>query len=188
MQIGVLAMQGAFLEHIRSLEALGVKGIEIRKKNQLKEIDGLIIPGGESTTIGKLMIEFDLMDTVRSLVEDGMPVFGTCAGLVLLAQEIIESDQPRIGLMNAKARRNAFGRQIESFEVDLDIPVLGEDPFHAVFIRAPFLEEVNPPAEVLARFMDKTVLARQGNILAAAFHPELTNDLRLHRYFIELAK
>ncbi|MDN5344210.1 MAG: pyridoxal 5-phosphate synthase pdxT subunit [Clostridia bacterium] len=188
MKIGVLAMQGAFREHIKSLAALGIQGEEIRHKNQLEGISGLIIPGGESTTIGKLMVEFNLLEPVRELAAAGMPVFGTCAGMVLLARDIIGSDQPRLGLMNARVQRNAFGRQVDSFEVDLEIPVLGPEPFHAVFIRAPFLEAVEPPAEVLATFDGKIVMARQGNLLATAFHPELTNDLRVHRYFLEMIK
>lgn len=186
MQIGVLAMQGAFREHIKALAALGVEGVEIRRKSQLEDISGLIIPGGESTTIGKLMLEFELLEDIRRLGEEGMPIFGTCAGMVLLAKDIIGSDQPRLGLMNTSVKRNAFGRQVDSFEVDLDIPVLGSGPFHAVFIRAPYLESVEPPAEALATFMDKIVMARQGNLLATAFHPELTADLRLHRYFLDM--
>ncbi|MDN5325318.1 MAG: pyridoxal 5-phosphate synthase pdxT subunit [Moorella sp. (in: firmicutes)] len=188
MRIGVLAMQGAFREHIQSLEALGVQGVEIRHANQLEGIAGLIIPGGESTTIGKLMVEFNLLEPVRHLAEGGLPVFGTCAGMVLLAREITGSDQPRLGLMNARVQRNAFGRQVDSFEVDLEIPALGAEPFHAVFIRAPYIEEIEPPAEALATFKDKIVMARQGNILATAFHPELTEDLRVHRYFLEMIK
>lgn len=188
MKIGVLAMQGAFREHIKSLAALGVQGVEIRHDKQLADIAGLIIPGGESTTIGKLMVEFNLLEPVRHLAGEGLPVFGTCAGMVLLAKDIIGSDQPRLGLMHASVQRNAFGRQVDSFEVDLDIPFLGKEPFHAVFIRAPYLEKVEPPVESLATFMGKTVMARQGNLLATAFHPELTNDLRVHRYFLEMIK
>jgi 5'-phosphate synthase pdxT subunit len=188
MKIGVLAMQGAFREHIASLAALGVEGVEIRRERQLEGIDGLIIPGGESTTIGKLMVDFNLLEPIRELAAAGMPLFGTCAGMVLLARDIIGSDQPRLGLMHVSVQRNAFGRQVDSFEVDLEIPVLGEEPFHAVFIRAPYLERVEPPAESLATFMGKTVMARQGNLLATAFHPELTNDLRIHRYFLEMIK
>lgn len=188
MKIGVLAMQGAFREHITSLASLGVEGIEVRRERHLEGIDGLIIPGGESTTIGKLLVEFNLLEPIRELAAGGMPVFGTCAGMVLLARDIIGSDQPRLGLMNVKVKRNAFGRQVDSFEVDLDVPVLGEKPFRAVFIRAPYLEEVEPPARSLATFMGKSVMARQGNLLATAFHPELTNDLRIHRYFLEMIK
>lgn len=145
----------------------------------------MIIPGGESTTIGRLLVEFELLDPICNLAREGMPILGTCAGMVLLAENIIGSDQPRLGLMRVSVLRNAFGRQVDSFEARLDIPVLGPEPFPGVFIRAPYLEEVQPPAEALATFMGKVVMARQGRLLSAAFHPELTSDLRVHRYFLE---
>jgi 5'-phosphate synthase pdxT subunit len=134
------------------------------------------------------MVEFGLLEPVREMAAAGMPVFGTCAGMVLLARDISGSDQPRLGLMHARVQRNAFGRQVDSFETDLDIPALGEEPYHAVFIRAPYLENVEPPAQSLATFRGKTVMARQGNLLATAFHPELTDDLRLHRYFVAMVQ
>lgn len=186
MRVGVLAMQGAFREHIKSLNALGVEGVEIRYKDQLKEISGLIIPGGESTTISKLMIEYELFEPVSRLGREGMPIFGTCAGMVMLAKDIVNSQQPRLGLMDIKVKRNAFGRQVDSFEARLDIPAIGADPFNAVFIRAPYLEGVGPGVEVLASFGDKAVMARQNNLLVAAFHPELTDDIRIHKYFLSM--
>ncbi len=188
MLIGVLAMQGAFREHQQALAECGVKSIQIRRPEQLAGIDGLIIPGGESTTIAKLMKDYGLFERVKKLGEEGMPIFGTCAGMILLAREIEGSDQPRLGLMAIKVRRNAYGRQVNSFEEDLEIPVLGKEPFQGVFIRAPQILEVKNSVEVLARQGEKIVFAREGNFLAAAFHPELTDDLRLHKYFLEIVK
>lgn len=184
MLIGVLALQGAFIEHQRMLAACGAQSRQVRKPEQLDGLDGLIIPGGESTTMGKLMNDFGLFGPVVTRAQEGMPVFGTCAGLILMAREIAGSEQPRLGLMDMMAERNAFGRQVESFETDLAMPVLGEEPFQAVFIRAPYILEVGPGVEVLARFEEKIVCARQGRFLAAAFHPELTGDTRLHRLFL----
>lgn len=188
MLIGVLAMQGAFREHQQALARCGAESLQIRRPEQLAEIDGLIIPGGESTTIAKLMKDYGLFERVKTLGEKGMPIFGTCAGMILLAREIEGSDQPRLGLMGIKVRRNAYGRQVDSFEEDLEIPVLGKKPFRAVFIRAPQILEVKTGVEVLARQNGKIVFAREGNFLAAAFHPELTDDLRLHKYFLEIIK
>ncbi len=185
MRVGVLALQGAFIEHERVLKKLGCETIQVKKREHLDDIDGLIIPGGESTTIGKLMNEFRLTDRIREVAENGMPVFGTCAGLILMAKEIIGSDQPRLGLMNIVAHRNAFGRQVDSFETDLMITGLEDEPFRAVFIRAPYIKEVKSWVEVLARVDDKIVLAREKNFMAAAFHPELTNDPRVHSLFLE---
>ncbi|WP_297197645.1 pyridoxal 5'-phosphate synthase glutaminase subunit PdxT [Thermanaeromonas sp.] len=184
MVIGVLALQGGFREHIAVLERCGVKAKEIRKKEELDGIDGLIIPGGESTTFGRLMVDFGLLDPLVNLIKGGLPVFGTCAGLVVLCREIVGSEQPRLGVLNARVRRNAFGRQVDSFEADLEVPVLGPEPFRGVFIRAPYIEELWPPAEVLATLEGKIVAARQDKILVTAFHPELTTDERFHRYFI----
>ncbi|HWI55251.1 MAG TPA: pyridoxal 5'-phosphate synthase glutaminase subunit PdxT [Desulfobacteria bacterium] len=188
MRIGVLALQGAFIEHEKVLQELGCETVQVRKKEQLEEIDGLIIPGGESTTIGKLMEEFDLAEGIKKKANEGMPVFGTCAGLIVLATDIFESAQPRLGLMNIVAHRNAFGRQVDSFETDLDVKGLEGEPFKAVFIRAPYIKEAGKEVDVLASHNDKIVLARQGNIMAAAFHPELTDDNRIHRIFIDLIK
>ncbi len=185
MRIGVLALQGAFIEHEKVLQSLGCETVQVRKREQLDDIDGLVIPGGESTTIGKLMNEFDLTDRIREMARDGVPVFGTCAGLILMAKDIVESDQPRLGLMNIVAHRNAFGRQVDSFETDLSVKGLNGKPFRAVFIRAPFIKEVKNGVEVLAEVDDKVVLAREKNFLAAAFHPELTGDTRIHELFLD---
>lgn len=184
MRIGVLAAQGAFREHVRALAACGAAAVEVRKPEQLDGLDGLVIPGGESTAIARILLDFGLFDRVRALGEAGLPIFGTCAGMVLLAKEIEGSTQPRLGLMDITVRRNAFGRQVESFEADLDIPVLGAAPLRGVFIRAPYVVRTGPGVQVLASLEGKIVLVEQGRLLAAAFHPELTTDLRLHRYFL----
>ena len=184
MQIGVLALQGAFIEHEKVLKRLGCQVVQVKKAEHLNNLGGLIIPGGESTTIGKLMNEFLLTDRIRELATQGMPVFGTCAGLILMAKDIVASDQPRLGLMNIVAHRNAFGRQVDSFETDLEINGLGQ-PFKAVFIRAPYIKEVKNGVEVLATVNDRIVLAKEKNLLAAAFHPELTEDTRIHQLFLE---
>ncbi|SHF10838.1 pyridoxal 5'-phosphate synthase glutaminase subunit PdxT [Desulforamulus putei] len=188
MVIGVLALQGAFIEHQKSLAACGVESIQVRKPEQLDGIQGLIIPGGESTTMGKLMHRFDLFEPIRELGRRGVPIFGTCAGLIMLAKEIAGSDQPRLSLMDIEVERNAFGRQVESFETDLMVPDLGEEPLRAVFIRAPYIKSTGNNVRVMATFDDKIVLARQDNYLVAAFHPELTDDIRLHRYFLNMIK
>ncbi|WP_027718875.1 pyridoxal 5'-phosphate synthase glutaminase subunit PdxT [Desulfovirgula thermocuniculi] len=186
MVVGVLALQGAFREHQQVLEAMGVKTRQVRKPEELEGISALIIPGGESTAIGKLLVDYGLMEPIREMAAGGLPIFGTCAGLILLAKEITGSPQPRLGLMDIRAERNAFGRQVESFEVDLEVPALGEKPLRAVFIRAPYISAVGPGVEVLASLGDgKIVMARQGRYLACAFHPELTEDRRVHRYFLE---
>ncbi len=187
MRIGVLAMQGAFIEHMDALRRLRVDAVSVRLPEELKGINGLIIPGGESTTIGKLIIEYQLMGELRKLVGQGLPVLGTCAGMVLMAKELSGLDQETLGVMGIRVRRNAFGRQVDSFETELDIPVLGPPPFHAIFIRAPWIERVGAGVEVLASLPDGTpVAAREGNLIATAFHPELTCDLRLHEYFLSL--
>jgi len=159
----------------------------VRLPQQLVELDGLVIPGGESTTITRLLQSYDLMDKISSLANNGLPIFGTCAGMIVLAKEISDSTIQPIGVMAIKVRRNAFGRQRESFESDLSIPVLGEKPFPGVFIRAPVIEQANSNVEVIARLADnQMVAARQGNLLACAFHPELTDDTRLHKYFLDI--
>jgi len=190
-KIGVLAMQGAFAEHIEALRRLGVAAVPVRLPGELKEVKGLIIPGGESTTIGKLLGEYRLVGELKKLIAKGFPVFGTCAGMVLLAKEVRGLDGNHsvelLGAMDIAVRRNAFGRQVDSFETDLDISVLGPPSFHAVFIRAPRIEKVGRGVEVLASLADGTpVAARQGNVVATAFHPELTADLRLHKHFLSL--
>jgi pyridoxal 5'-phosphate synthase pdxT subunit len=186
MQIGILALQGAVREHCNSLKACGVEPVEIKYREDLDRIGGLIIPGAESTTVGKLLVRNQMMDRIAELGRAGFPIFGTCTGLILLAKEIIGSDQPRLGLMDITVERNAFGRQIASFEGDLDIPELGVPPFHAVFIRAPYITGVGKEVKVLARLGEKILLARQGKLLAAAFHPELTADVRIHQYFLKM--
>ncbi len=188
MKVGILAMQGAFREHAAVIEHCGCEPVLVRKTEHLADLAGLIIPGGESTTIGKLLVEFGLLDQIKQLGEQGFPLFGTCAGLILLAKEIVNSEQPRLGLMDIVAKRNAYGRQVDSFETDFQVTELGDQPIRAVFIRAPYIEQVGPGVQVLATYQDKIILARQANLLAAAFHPELTNDYRLHQYFIEMCQ
>ncbi len=186
MKIGVLALQGAVREHCNSLKGCGVEPVEIRYKEQLQEVKGLIIPGGESTTVGKLLVKHDMLGLLADMGRNGFPVFGTCTGLILLAKEINGSDQLRLGLMDITVERNAFGRQIASFEADLDIAELGPEKFHAVFIRAPYITKVGENVKVLAQIDGKILLAQQGSLLAAAFHPELTADLRIHQHFLGL--
>ena len=198
MKIGILAAQGAFIEHEKMLRRLGVETVEVRLPEHLAGLDGLIIPGGESTTIGKVASEWGLMEPMRAFAEAGRPLWGTCAGMILMAREVSDSvpGQPLLKLMDVTVRRNAFGRQVDSFEADLEIPALGDSsfddaqdrPFHAVFIRAPLIERVGKEVQVLAQIEDGTVVAvREGSLLATAFHPELTDDDRFHRYFLRLA-
>ncbi len=188
MRIGVLAAQGAFAEHIAALRRLEAEALPVRLPSQLEGLNGLIIPGGESTSISKLMLHYDLASRIKSLAADGLAVFGTCAGMILMAENVPDSDIEPLGLMDITVRRNAFGRQVDSFETELAIPALGEQPFPAVFIRAPVVECSHSTVEVLARLADGTAVAvRQGRLLAAAFHPELTDDLRFHRYFLDIA-
>lgn len=187
MRIGVLASQGAFVEHMDMLRQLKVDTLPVRLPRELAGLDGLIIPGGESTSISKLMLTYNLMDEVGNLARNGLPIFGTCAGMILLANKILDSDVVPLGLMDIVVGRNAFGRQRESFETDLSIPVLGEMPFPAVFIRAPVIQQTNGKIEILARLADGTaVAARQASLLVSAFHPELTSDLRFHQYFLDI--
>lgn len=188
MKIGVLGLQGAVREHFQALNACGVEAIEILYRDQLDEVQGLIIPGGESTTVGKLLVRNQMLDPLIEKGKQGFPIFGTCTGLILLAKEVEGSDQAQLGLMNIKVNRNAFGRQIASFEKDLLIEGLGETPFHAVFIRAPYISQVGSRVKALAKVEEKIVLAQEGKFLAAAFHPELTKDLRIHQYFLEMCE
>ncbi len=186
-RIGVLALQGDFAEHIAALSRLDAEAVPVRLPDELNGIGGLVIPGGESTTIGKLMAEYRLAGDLRSLIEDGMPVLGTCAGMVALAKKLSGTDQETLGVMDIEVRRNAFGRQVDSFEADIDIPVLGPAPFRAVFIRAPRIERVGSGVEILASLPDGSpVAARERGLVATAFHPELTPDLRFHEYFLAL--
>jgi len=187
MKIGVLASQGAFAEHISVLHQLGVESVPVRLPRELEGLDGLIIPGGESTSISKLLFDYSLTNKLKSLAQNGLPVFGTCAGMILLASETEDFKVDTLGVMGIRVRRNAFGRQKESFEAELSIPVLGEEPFPGVFIRAPIIEQVNDGVEILASLDDGiSVAARQGRLLVSAFHPELTDDLRFHQYFLDI--
>jgi 5'-phosphate synthase pdxT subunit len=187
MKIGVLASQGAFAEHIAKLYRLEVEAIPVRLPEELAGLDGLIIPGGESTSIGRLMQDYRLTSKISELAKKGLPILGTCAGMILLAKENSNAYPEPLGLMDITVRRNAFGRQTESFETELLIPVLGEKPFPGVFIRAPLIEKVNGKVEVVARLTDGTIVAaRQGKLVALAFHPELTDDLRFHQYFLDI--
>jgi 5'-phosphate synthase pdxT subunit len=195
-KVGVLALQGAFLEHATMLRKLGASPVEVRLPQDLASLDGLIIPGGESTTIGKLATQFGLMEPLHTFIEQGQPVWGTCAGLIFLAKDIGATGSgghiipPRLAVMDVTVDRNAFGRQVDSFEADLQLN-FGEEkaPFRAVFIRAPKIEAMGPTVEALARLADNSpVAARQDNLLVTAFHPELTTDLRFHQYFLDMVE
>jgi len=185
MQVGVLALQGAFAAHSDCLTSIGVQSIEVRNPEQLNSVDALLMPGGESSTMSQLLESSGLFDPIASRIADGMPVFGTCAGMILLASEILDgrSDQRSFSAIDISVRRNAFGRQVDSFESTINSPV-GE--FHGVFIRAPRIERVGEEVEVLGSINNEPVLVRQGNVLAASFHPELSNDARLHEYFVSI--
>lgn len=183
-KIGVLALQGAFREHRHALERLGVEVREVRLPKDLEHLDGVIFPGGESTTIGKLMVNYGLDTALRDFHEDGGAIWGTCAGAILLATDIEGSSQPRLGLLEMTVARNAFGRQVDSFEVPLAVKGLAT-PFPAVFIRAPVIETVGEGVDVLAEVDDRIVLVHKGRLLASSFHPELSGDDRLHRFFVE---
>jgi 5'-phosphate synthase pdxT subunit len=185
VKIGILALQGAFIEHAKLLRQLGAQTVEVRLPAQLNGLDGLIIPGGESTTIGKLAHDFELLEPLRAFAASH-PTWGTCAGLIFLARDVGQA-QPLLGLMDVVVERNAFGRQVDSFTTDLSVPLLGERPFPAVFIRAPLIAGVGPGVETLARLDDgRVVAARQGHLLATSFHPELTDDERFHRLFLDM--
>jgi len=188
MKMGVLALQGAFAEHIAKLNNLGVETKPVRLPRQLAGLDGLIIPGGESTSINNLMVSYRMKSELKKLAESSFPIFGTCAGMILLASNVTGNSVETIKAMAIDVRRNAFGRQTDSFETELSIPVLGEKLFPGVFIRAPLIEKIGDSVEVLSRLPDGTIVAaRQGNLLVSAFHPELTGDDRFHKYFIEIA-
>ena len=192
MTIGVLALQGDFREHLAMLSLIGADAVEVRTPAEVESVDGLVIPGGESTTIGRLATMYGLIEPIRSHCRDGMPVFGTCAGMIFVASNTIGPEQPQIGALDATVERNAFGRQVDSFEADLDVEGL-EEPMHAVFIRAPWIAKVGSDVEVLASVTGSSglrhpVLVRQGRILASSFHPELTDDTRLHEMFVGLTQ
>jgi 5'-phosphate synthase pdxT subunit len=190
VHIGILGLQGDFAKHLEMLQLIkGVEARVVRTPEQIEWCDGLILPGGESTTIGKLMARYGVDGAIKRRVADGMAIFGTCTGMILLASEIENSDQHLLGLIDMTVRRNAFGRQIDSFEADLKIPCIGGDPVKLVFIRAPFATCVGKKVEVLASLDNgEIIMVRQANRLAAAFHPELTDDTRIHAYFVEIAK
>lgn len=189
MKIGVLALQGDVREHSRALDAAGATPVEVRRADELAGVDGLIVPGGESTTIGKLLDRFGLLEPLIRRAEAGMPLWGTCAGLILMARDVTgrENAPHRLGVLDAVVRRNAYGRQTESFETDLDVAGLDE-PFRAVFIRAPVVERVGPGVEILASFDGRPVLVRSGSMMASSFHPEMTGDCRVHEMFVALAE
>jgi len=203
INVGVLALQGAFREHALAIEKCGATARKVRRRRELGGLDALIIPGGESTTIGKLMVSYHLLDEIKERGAAGLPIFGTCAGLVMLAREVVEGDQPLLGLMDIKVRRNAFGRQVKSFEAALEIPALespasskatgarreetaGHRTFPGIFIRAPWIEVAGAGVEILAEYDGHPVATRQDKMLVTAFHPELTDDLRLHELFLRV--
>lgn len=186
-RVGVLALQGDVREHLRALAHLGAEVVSVKSAEQLDHLEGLVIPGGESTTIGKLSERYGLLEPLRQRIDEGMAVFGTCAGLIFLSAAVTEGAQPLVGCLDVVVRRNAFGRQNDSFEADLEVSGL-DGPFHAVFIRAPWVEKVGGEVDVLARVDDHPVMVRQGRILGASFHPELTADDRIHRLFLDIVE
>ncbi len=183
-QVGVLALQGDVDEHLAALERAGALGIAVKTRASLDACEALVVPGGESTTVIRLLDRFALADPVRERVRAGMPLWGTCMGMIVVSRVVAGLDQPTLGLLDVTVRRNAFGRQNDSAEVDLAIPVLGEPAFPAIFIRAPWIESAGPGVEVLATYGEHGVMVRQGNVLGTSFHPELTEDPRIHRYFL----
>ncbi|ALC89115.1 glutamine amidotransferase [Bacillus sp. FJAT-18017] len=185
LKIGVLALQGAVREHIRQIEELGCKAVAVKSVEDLSELDGLVLPGGESTTMRKLLDRYELLEPIRGLAVQGVPMFGTCAGLILLAKEIVGYETPHLGLMDVVVERNSFGRQVDSFEVGLSVPGVGED-IPAVFIRAPHIVSVGENVRVLAKHEGRIVLAQEGQFLGCSFHPELTEDTRIMHHFIEM--
>jgi 5'-phosphate synthase pdxT subunit len=188
MKIGVLALQGAFREHLDTLETIGVQGVRVREPADLAGVSGLILPGGESTTMRQLIDRWGLREPILDLADRGAPIYGTCAGMIVLATEIAGGEPPILPLLDVTVERNAFGRQLDSFEADLDVPVLGSKPVHAVFIRAPIIDRTGPEVDVLSRLDDGRIVAvRQRNILATAFHPELAGETRFHRLMATMA-
>jgi 5'-phosphate synthase pdxT subunit len=188
MKIGVLALQGAFREHLRTLAAIGVEGVSVRLPRDLEDVAGLILPGGESTTMRQLIERWALRQPILDLASSGAPLFGTCAGMIVLAREIAGGEPPILPLLDVTVERNAFGRQLDSFEADLSVPVLGDQPVHGVFIRAPVIERTGPDVDVLARLDDGRIVAvRERNVIATAFHPELAGETRFHRLVAAMA-
>lgn len=188
MKIGVLALQGAFREHANILQTLGAETQLVKRDFQLEGLDGLVIPGGESTAIGKLLREYSLLEPLRDMAKRGFPVFGTCAGMIVMAKALEGPEEPHLAIMDIIVNRNSFGRQRESFEADLDMPVLGAKTFPAVFIRAPHVVQVGEGVAVLCSYEGRVVAAQQNHMLALSFHPELTGDSRIHRYFLEMVE
>jgi 5'-phosphate synthase pdxT subunit len=188
MRIGVLALQGAFREHVATLGAIGVEGVEVRLPEDLVDIHGLILPGGESTTIRRLICRWGMAEPILDLARSGAPIFGTCAGMIVLSKAIAGGEEPVLPLLDVVVGRNAFGRQLDSFETDLEVPILGERPVHGIFIRAPIVHEVGPNVDVLARLDDGRIVAvREDNVIATAFHPELAGETRFHRLVATMA-
>jgi 5'-phosphate synthase pdxT subunit len=186
-RVGVLAVQGAVREHVIAIREVGGEPVEVRLPRDLVDLDALILPGGESTTMRKMIDAYGLREPILSLARGGAPLLGTCAGMILLADRMADGEEPYFGLLDIEVRRNGYGRQLDSFEADLDAPTLGDQPMHGVFIRAPLVADVGAAAEVLARDPDGAPVAvRQGRVLATAFHPELTDDRRMHRLLVEM--
>ncbi|WP_432663063.1 pyridoxal 5'-phosphate synthase glutaminase subunit PdxT [Wukongibacter baidiensis] len=186
MLIGVLALQGAFREHMKSLEKIGIQGRLVKGNKDLEGIDGIILPGGESTAMGKMLVDFDMLDTLSAKIKNGLPAWGTCAGMILLASKINGQDDAHLKVMDMDVERNAYGRQVDSFMVDKLIPKICDTELPLVFIRAPYINNVGSDVEVLCEIDGNIVAAREGNMLATSFHPELTEDLTFHRYFLEM--
>ncbi|MBV8645023.1 MAG: pyridoxal 5'-phosphate synthase glutaminase subunit PdxT [Candidatus Eremiobacteraeota bacterium] len=182
--VGVLALQGDVVEHVRALERSGARAVEVRTPEELASVDALVVPGGESTTVIRLLDRFGLTEPIRARVRGGMPFWGTCMGMIVAAHDVAGLDQPTLDLLDVTVRRNAFGRQVDSAEVSLPIPALGAEPFPAVFIRAPWIERTGPSVETLAERDGHGVMVRAGNVLGTSFHPELTHDDRVHGYFL----
>ncbi len=188
MKIGVLALQGAFREHLQTLDAIGIEGVPVRLPDDLVGLSGLILPGGESTTMRQLITRWGLAEPIRRLAATGAPLFGTCAGMIVLSREIVGGEPPILPLLDVTVERNAFGRQLASFEAELSVPILGDRPVHAVFIRAPVIDHVGPDVDVLARLDDGRIVAvRERNVLATSFHPELAGETRFHRLLATMA-
>ena len=188
MKIGILAVQGAFREHEYILNHLGCETVLVKRIEHLDGIDGLVFPGGESTSMGRLMREYGLIEPIRDKAVSGMPMFGTCAGMILMANRMANGEDPHLSIMEMEVNRNSFGRQVDSFETELNMPAVGEAPFPAVFIRAPHIREISEDANVLATYEDRIVAVREGNLLAISFHPELTEDTRIHEYFLKMVR
>jgi 5'-phosphate synthase pdxT subunit len=188
--VGVLALQGDVREHTRMLAEAGADAVPVRRAGELAGLDGIVLPGGESTTIGRLLVVFDLLEPLREALVGGLPAFGSCAGMILLARDVVDGrpDQPLLGGLDVVVRRNAFGRQVDSFEADVEMAGVPGGPVHAVFIRAPWVEKSGDAVEVLARSGQHPVAVRQGVLLATSFHPELTGDARVHQLFVEMVR